>query len=226
MWVQRWLARAGLGVSGEGGQFEETVGGGPRMMPKGLAGAAFLEGSLDLRTAGSAAEPGTRGCREEARGRGGQADRLAKGRVGWQAKAPSGRTPRNVEAVGVWGPGSLGRGAPTFASRLGRVSPRGRRCLAPPGASRGRVAAHGAAPLRSPPLPSAPRVGNARRPLQAWCRWSALGSPRAAPLRGALVRPAKPAGAPTYPAAALRTTRVTRTASPGAGWQSAAPPCA
>lgn len=49
MWVQRWLARAGLGVSGEGGQFEETVGAGPRMVPKGLAAARFLEGSLDLR---------------------------------------------------------------------------------------------------------------------------------------------------------------------------------
>lgn len=78
----------------------------------------------------------------------------------------------------------------------------------------------------SPPLPSAPRVGNARRPLQAWCRWSALGSPRAAPPRGALVRPAKPAGAPTSPAAALRTARVTRTALPEASGRSAAPPCA
>lgn len=79
---------------------------------------------------------------------------------------------------------------------------------------------------RSPPLPSARRVGNARRPLQAWCRWSALGSPRAAPPRGALVRPAKPAGAPTSLAAALRTARVTRTALPGVSGQSAAPPCA
>lgn len=93
-------------------------------------------------------------------------------------------------------------------------------------ASRRLQGSRGSPRRRSPPLPSAPRVGNARRPLQAWCRWSALGSPRAAPPRGALVRPAKPAGAPTSPAAALRTARITRTALPGASGQSAAPPCA
>lgn len=92
-------------------------------------------------------------------------------------------------------------------------------------ASRRLQGSRGSPRRRSPPLPSAPRVGNARRPLQAWCRWSALGSPRAAPPRGALVRPAKPAGAPTSRAAALRTARVTRTALPGASGRSAAPPC-
>lgn len=151
MWVQRWLARAGPGVSGEGGQFEETVGGGPRMVPKGLAGVGFLEGSLDLRSAGSAAEPGTRGCRGEARGRGGQAGRLAKDRVGWQAEAPSRGTPGNVEAVGVRGPGQPRERRAYLASRLGSVSPRGRRCLAPPGV----------AWQPTPALPSAP-LGSAR----------------------------------------------------------------
>lgn len=142
------------GRLGERGQFEETVGGGPRMVPKGLAAAGFLEGSLDLRTAGSAVEPGTRGCREEARGRGGQAGRLAKGRVGWQAEAPSRGTPRNVEAVSVQGSGSLGRGAPTLllasaaSLRAGGVVSR---LPAPPGVAR----------QPTPALPSAP-LGSAR----------------------------------------------------------------
>lgn len=124
------------------------------MVPKGLAGAGFLEGSLDLRTAGSAAEPGTRGCRGEARGRGGQAGRLVKGRVGWQAEAPSRGTPGNVEAVGVQGPGSLGRGAPTLllasaaSLRAGSVVSR---LPAPPGV----------AWQPTPALPSAP-LGSAR----------------------------------------------------------------
>lgn len=152
MWVQLWLARAGLSVSGERGQFVETVGGRPRMVPKGLAAAGFLEGFLDLRTAGSAVEPGTRGCREEARGRGGQAGRLAKGRVGWQAEAPSRGTPRNVEAVSVQGPCSLRRGAPTLllastaSLRAGGVVSR---LLAPPGVAWQPTPALSSAPLGS-----------------------------------------------------------------------------
>lgn len=179
---------------------------------------------MDLGTAGSAAEPGTRACGREARGRGG-AGRPSPWLWAWWVGRPRPRPEGPLATRGQWESRvPLARGEARLARCLpvSHVLPRGRRRLAPPGASRGREAAHAGAPLRSPRL----GVGNARRPLQAWCRWSALGSPVRPPPRSALVRPAKPAGAPTSSAAALRPARVTRTASPGASSQGAAPPCA
>lgn len=158
---------------------------------------------MALRTAGSAAEPGTRGCRGEARGQGGQAGRLAKGRVGWR--------PRPEGPLAMWRQWVSRVPIASGEARLPCFSPRPRLSARASSsrASRRLQGSRGSPRRRSPPLPSAPSVGNARRPLQAWCRWSALGSPRAAPPRGALVQPAKPAGAPTSSAAALRTARVT-----------------
>lgn len=157
----------------------------------------------------------------EGRREGGVGRQGAWRRTGWVGRP----RPRPEGPLAMWRqwvsgvPDSLGRGAPTLL--LASVA-----SLRAGGVVSRLLGSRGSPRRRSPPLPSARRVGNARRPLQAWCRWSALGSPRAAPPRGALVRPAKPAGAPTSPAAALRTARVTRTALPAGGGRSAAPPCA
>lgn len=181
--------------------------------PKGLAGAGFLRVPRTSEQQGLQQSQGPEGAEGQARGRGGQAERLAVGRVGWQAEAPSRGTPSSGEAVGAQAPLASGE-AP-----LPRCSP----LLRPPAraawsrACKDRAAAH-ARSLRSRRL----RGGNARRPLQAWCRWSALGSPRAAPARGALVRPACPRARPP-PRRCAR--RVTRAASRRAGGGGAAPPC-
>lgn len=185
-----WSGRLGVG---EGDSLWRRLGVDLGWCPKGRLVLCFWRVPWTSEQQGLQQNQGPEGAegRREG-GAGGQAGSLAKGRVGWQAEAPSRGTPRCVEAVGVQGPGSLGRGAPTLFL-VGRVSPRGRRCLAPPRASRGRVVAHAGAPLRSPRLgalvtPGAPCRRGADGPLWAAlarplreARWFGPPSPRARP---------------------------------------------
>lgn len=106
----------------------------------------------------------------EARGQGGPAERLG-GQCAWVGPVP--RDPSQRGDGGARPRWHRERRA-YLAAGLSRVPPRGRRRLAPPGASRG---SRGRPRRRSPALPLGSRVGNARRPLQAWCGWSALGRP-------------------------------------------------
>lgn len=180
MWVQRRLARASPGVSGKGGQFEETVRGGLGVVPRGLTDAGFLRVPWTSEQQGLQQSRGPE--RADGRREGGAGRPSAWLWAGWVGR-PRPRPEGPLATRGQWESRvPLARAEARLARCLpvSHVLPRGRRRLAPPGASRGPVAAHAGAPLRSPRL----GVGNARRPLQAWCRWSALGSP-VRPLRGA-----------------------------------------
>lgn len=150
------------------------------MVPNGQADAGFLRVPWTLEQQGLQQSQGP----EDADGRreGGAGRPSARLWTGWVGR-PRPRPEGPLATRGQWESRvPLARGEARLArcSPVSHVLPRGRRRLAPPGASWGRVAAHAGAPLRSPRL----GVGNARRPLQAWCRWSALGSP-VRPLRGA-----------------------------------------
>lgn len=149
-------------------------------MPNGLADAGFLRVSWTSEQQGLQQSRGPEGA--DGRREGGAGRPSAWLWAGWVGR-PRPRPEGPLATRGQWESRvPLARGEARLArcSPVSHVLPRGRRRLAPPGASRGRVAAHAGDPLRSPRL----GVGNARRPLQAWCRWSALGS-SVRPLRGA-----------------------------------------
>lgn len=94
MWVQRRLARASPGVSGKGGQFEETVRGGLGVVPRGLTDARFLRVPWTSEQQGLQQSRGPEradGRREGGAGRAGRAPGCGHG--GWAGRGPVPKDP-------------------------------------------------------------------------------------------------------------------------------------
>lgn len=165
MWVQRRLARASPGVSGKGGQFEETVRGGLGVVPRGLTDAGFLRVLWTSEQQGLQQSRGPE--RADGRREGGAGRPSAWLWAGWVGR-PRPRPEGPLATRGQWESRvPLARAEARLARCLpvSHVLPRGRRRLAPP---------PGVAWQPTPALPSAP-LGSALVTPGAPCRRGADG---------------------------------------------------